>query len=87
MMKLYSKDSVLLLQLVDELDNFFITFDRSTTNMYVRILKDRIEEDIYFREKLAGTSPGFSYVYDIRSNRQIQSSSKLFNYLGYEPDE
>ena len=87
MLKLYTTDLDLLLRLVEELDNFFVAFDRSTTNMYVRILKDRIEEDIYFREKLAGTSPGFYYVFDIRKNCQIQSSTKLFSYLGYSPDE
>ena len=87
MMKLYTTDSELVLKLVDELDNFFIAFDRSTTNTYVSLLKGKIEEDIYFREKLADTSPGFSYVYDIRNNCQVQTSSKLFNYLGYGLDE
>ncbi len=87
MMKLYSTDSDLVLKLVDELDRFFIEFDRSNTNMYVSLLKNKIEEDIYFREKLAVTSPGFSYVYDIRNNYQVQSSHKLFSYLGYEPDD
>ena len=87
MMKSYTTEADLLLKLVDELDAFFISFDRSTTHSYVRLLKTRIEEDIYFREKLAGTSPGFSYIYDIRNNCQVQASAKLFSYLGYEPDE
>ena len=87
MAKLYTTDCDVLLQLVDELDRFFITFDRSTTNMYVSLLKNRMEEDIYFREKLTDTSPGFYYVYDMKNNCQVQPSSKLFNYLGYDPDE
>jgi len=87
MMKSYSTDCDVLLKLIGELDQFFIEFDRVNTNTYVRQLKNRIEEDIYFREKLADTSPGFSYVYDICNKYQVQSPYKLFNYLGYTPGE
>ena len=87
LLKFYTTDIDLLEQLHDELDRFFIAYDRSTTSIYVQFLKNRIAEDIYFREKLAGTSPGFNYIYDIGDKRQLQPYYKLFDYLGYSKSE
>jgi len=68
------------------MDSLFLAYDRSTTQIYVQLFKNRIAEDIYFKEKLAGTSPGFYYIYDITKD-QVQSSYKSFDYVGYAPAE
>ena len=84
MLPAYTNDISLMLSLIEELDQFFLTYDRGTSNTYVQLLRDRIKEDSYFKEKLTDTSPGFYYIYDIGNDRQVQASGKLFNYLGYE---
>ncbi|HMC99641.1 MAG TPA: PAS domain-containing protein [Ferruginibacter sp.] len=87
MIRYFTNEPGEILELVAELDRLFMFINRSTTNMYVQFLKSKIEEDIYFREKLSDTSPGFYYIYDLKHNRQVQQTSKLFTYLGYGTEE
>lgn len=47
--KTYTRDPDLLLEIIAELDRFFIAYDRSTTNMYIRLL---LEREHYVRKEL-----------------------------------
>ena len=87
MLPLYTADISLMLSLIEEVDAFFLTYDRGTSNTYVQLLRDRIKEDSYFKEKLTDTSPGFYYIYDIGNDRQVQASDKLFKFLGYDESD
>ena len=84
LLKLYTDDLDLALQVIADIDQFFLVKDMETSQIFTQLLKARIEEDSYFREKLTNTSPGFYYLFDIENDRQLQTSDKLFDYLGYD---
>ena len=84
LLQLYTNDVDTSFNIIGEIDRFFMVHDRETSQTYVQLLKARIEEDSYFKEKLTITSPGFYYLFDIENDCQLQSSDKLFEYLGYE---
>ena len=83
----YTDDCRLIVDVVNELDHFFVAFDLKTANTYVGLLKQRISEDSYFKEKITDISPGFYYIYDIQKRKQVEQVSKLFSYLGYCENE
>jgi PAS domain S-box-containing protein len=87
LLRSYTSDIDTIYKLVEEFDRFFLAYDRETTNTYIELLQNRLQENIYFKEKLSETSPGFYYIYDIKNDRQIQKTEKLFNYLGYSEND
>ncbi len=87
LLNLYTTEPDKIMAVIDELDTYFLAQERLSTNTYFQILKNRIEEESYFKEKLVVTSPGFYYLFDIENDRQLQTSEKLFEYLGYTREE
>ncbi|MEO6729871.1 MAG: PAS domain-containing protein [Ferruginibacter sp.] len=86
-LKNYSEDLHPVFEILDEIDLFFVAYDQSATNNYMQLFRNKIEEDRRFKEKLTVTSPGFYYIYDLVNDKQLESSDKLFEYLGYSKDE
>jgi PAS domain S-box-containing protein len=58
----------------------------TATNTYINILKDKINEETYFNNKLAGTSPGMIYVLDLAEQKVIYSNKKATEILGYSQE-
>ncbi|MES2891154.1 MAG: PAS domain-containing protein [Bacteroidota bacterium] len=87
LLRAYPVDAETRLKVIEDMDRYFLAQERLSTGTYFEILKSRIQEESYYKEKLVVTSPGFYYLFDMENDRQLQSSEKLFEYLGYAPGE
>src|SRR5687768_8330118 len=87
LLRQYPVDADTMFKVIEEMDRYFLAQERIATGTYFELLKSRIEEESYYKEKLAVTSPGFYYLFDIENDKQLQTSDKLFEYLGYAPEE
>ena len=83
----FTSDASTALKLVEELDTFNLGEITSATNTYINILKDKIDEEVYFNEKLASTSPGMIYVFDRVSTKLIYANKKVNDLLGFNSQE
>lgn len=79
----YTTDITVVYSIMEELDDFFYTFDQETTKTYIELIQEKLAENKYFRENLVETSPEFYYLFDAVHDKQIHTTDKLFRYLGY----
>lgn len=75
------------LSIVDELDTFFLESDSAGFETFIQIMDEKINEHVHFIEKIAETSPGIVYVYDLQLNKEIYSNKKTKDVLGYDHDD
>jgi PAS domain S-box-containing protein len=79
----YSNDLVESIALIKELDQYILKSDSSAYTTYLNIMDDKINEHIHFIEKIAETSPGVVYVYDLVEEKEIYSNGKTKEILGF----
>ena len=75
------------LALLKEIDLFLLESENSSAEIYIRLLKNKINEELYFKEKITNTTPGIVYVYDLLDQKSIFSNKKIGQYLGYSEPE
>jgi PAS domain S-box-containing protein len=83
----YCRDTEQIMELIKELDHYFLQAETAATKTYIRLLENRIDEHSHFIEKITNTSPGVIYVYDVLQNREVYSNKALTEALGYSPEE
>jgi PAS domain S-box-containing protein len=64
------------MQLAGEIDTFNLGEITSSTNAYINILKEKIQQEVYFNAKLVNTSPGMVYVFDLSEQKVIYANKK-----------
>ena len=84
----YTADVRQVIKLVEELDTFNLGEITTATSTYINILKDRINQEVYFNNKLANTTPGMIYVYDLAEHKTIYANKKANDLFGFsqQPD-
>ncbi|MFL5788486.1 MAG: PAS domain-containing protein, partial [Flavisolibacter sp.] len=83
----YCSNTEQILDLIKEIDLYCLESETRSTNTYIKLLKDRIEENIHFIEKINNTTPSAIYVFDIDKTKGIYSNNKLGEILGYSQNE
>ena len=83
----YTNDILESIELIKEIDKFMLAFEMASTNVYVRLLKEDIREQLYFNQKIADTSPGVIYVFDLVQRKEIYSNKKLEDLFGYTHED
>ncbi|WP_162944712.1 PAS domain-containing protein [Flavisolibacter nicotianae] len=76
-----------ILALVGEIDLFQNALLTSSTNTYIDLLKERIEEHMHLIQKVNETVPGALYVFDLREFKSIYSNNKISSIIGYGHEE
>jgi PAS domain S-box-containing protein len=82
----YTSNIHLAIKLNEEIDTFNLAENTSSSNTYINILKDKINREVNFNTKLANTSPGMVYVYDLHDQKFIYTNKKAAQVLGYGTD-
>lgn len=85
--RLYTQDSDEQFELVSEVDRLLLSVNNAAHQTYVSILRNKIDAELHFNEKVTNTSPGVIYVFDLHQQKQIYSNNKLSQLLGYTVDE
>ena len=76
-----------IINLVKELDQYYFAAETLSTDTFINILKEDLAVNLDFIEKIAFTSPGILYVYDLNEKKQIYNNKKMEAILGYTPEE
>jgi PAS domain S-box-containing protein len=79
----YTTDVTHILQVIQELDRYIVKSDSIAFETYMKLMDEKINEHLHFIEKIAETSPGIVYVYDLQENKEIYSNGKVKDVLGY----
>ena len=83
----YTENVGQALALDKEIDTLMLGSTTTAINIYVNILKDRIEEESHFSNKLIAASPAITFLFDIVHNKEIFVSGKVKEVMGYTPEE
>jgi PAS domain S-box-containing protein len=83
----YTKDPLEIIELIKEMDLFFVKSITTATKTYIGILQENLQENAYFIQKVAETIPGAVYVFDTISNKGIYSNKKLADIIGYSQSD
>jgi len=83
----YTTDLILYNHILDEIDRFVLTVEEQSYNTLFNIKQQKINEHLYFIEKVNNTLPGIIYVYDIINFKEIYTTSKREHILGYNHEE
>jgi PAS domain S-box-containing protein len=84
---LYTTNVQEALELSKEIDTLMLGATTTAIDIYVNILKDRIEEESLFSNKLIAASPAITFLFDIVHNKEIFVSGKVSEVMGYAPAE
>jgi PAS domain S-box-containing protein len=84
---LYVKDLPAALDLNAEIDTLILGANTTAIDIYVDILKDKIEDESLLSNKLIAASPAITFLFDIVHNKEIFVSGKVKEVMGYTPEE
>ena len=84
---LYTSDLTQALDLSSEIDALMLGNTTTATDLYVNILKSKIEEESNFSDKLIQASPAITFLFDLVRNKEIFVSGKIQQVLGYSHEE
>jgi PAS domain S-box-containing protein len=79
----YLDDLTQIIQLIQEVDQYILKSESIAFETYMNLVDEKINEQLHFIEKIAETSPGIVYVYDLLEGKQIYSNGKMKDLLGF----
>ncbi len=76
----YTSDVHEAIEIIKEIDAFTVEADTAATNVYIRLLKNRISEQAHFTETLSNTTPGLNYIYSLGDSgiKYVNRNAELF---------
>lgn len=80
----YTADIYYGLELIKEIDLFILESETISTNTYIQLLKNDVQEQLHLNEKIRNTSPGIIYVFDLIDFKQIYSNKKIEHLPGFD---
>ena len=83
----YTTDFKLYNDILNEIDLFVLTVEEKSYNTLFNIKQQKINEHLYFIEKVNNTLPGVVYVYDLLEQKEIYSTNKREELIGYSSEE
>jgi PAS domain S-box-containing protein len=83
----YCSGSEQMIEIIGEMDIFLLESETAQANTYIGLLKSSIDEHVHFIQKVADTSPGIIYVYDVKNRKHIYMNRSVTDYLGYTAEE
>ena len=83
----YTKDVQEALELSAEIDTLMLGTITTSIDIYVNILKDKIQAESLLSDKLIAASPAITFLFDIAQNREIFISGKVLEVMGYSRQE
>jgi PAS domain S-box-containing protein len=83
----YTTDVSEAVEIIKEIDFLTVEGDTAATNIYINLLKDRINEESFFSERLAHTTPGLNYVLDVNNNEVKYVNKNAEKFLNHSLKE
>lgn len=70
-----------------EIDELIHAYTTASTDAYIGLLKEKIEEEAHFSANIVTASPSITYIYEISSKKVLYVSQKVEGVLGYTAEE
>ncbi len=83
----YTNDFELYDHIVNEIDLFILAVEDRSYNTLFNLKQQKINEQLYFIDKVNNTLPGVIYIYDLTEKKEVYSNHKAQNMLGYNTEE
>lgn len=83
----YTQDVQQLMTLQDEIDRMLMGQNTTSFDSYIRILKNKIQEEYHFSQNLLNASPGITYIYDLQEGKEVYVSGRVKDIIGYTPED
>jgi PAS domain S-box-containing protein len=83
----YTLEVETVMELVEEMDRLLIGITTTSADIYLQMMKDKIEQESHFSRNIIQTSPGITFVYDALEHREIFITGKVQEVMGFTPDE
>lgn len=83
----YAKEIELIIKLYDEVDDLVLYYNTVSTNAYIKILKQNIEEGLHFSGNIINASPGITFIYDLVQKKEVYINGRVEEVTGFTPDE
>lgn len=83
----YTKDFKLYNDILEEIDQFILALEEQSYSTLFNIEQQKINENLYFTEKVNNTLPGVVYVYDLLEKKEVYSTNKREELIGYTREE
>lgn len=83
----YTTDLGLYNNILGELDQFILTVEERSYYTLFNIKQQKINEHLYFIEKVNNTLPGIIYVFDVIEQKEIYSTNKREELIGFTSEE
>lgn len=83
----YSKEIDIFLCISNEIDTILLGAITTATDIYIDILKNKINEQSNLAAKLIEASPAITFLFDIGDKKNIFISGNVKEVMGYTPDE
>ena len=82
----YTTDVQQALHITSEIDRFVLGSVTSSTDAYMDMLKQQIEEGTDLSSKIIEASPAITFIYDLTQQKEPFISNKVKEVMGYEPE-
>ncbi len=83
----YTNDLNEAIEIINEIDALSVHNDIAATNVYIKLLKDRISEQAFFTEILSNTTPGLNYIFDLGSRSIKYANKNAVTFFGNSVEE
>ena len=80
----YTSEVSKTINVIREIDLFLLESETKSVTGYIRLLKNRINDEVHFKERITNTTPGIVYVYDLLDQKTLYVNEKVGYYLGYD---
>jgi PAS domain S-box-containing protein len=83
----FTSDAGQIIKLYAEIDDLVLYYNTVSTNSYIRILKESIDEGIHFSSNIINSSPGITFIYDLEQGKEIYINGRVEELMGFTSEE
>lgn len=85
--RLFTGDPDKQFGLINEIDQLLLRLNMAFNQTFRKLLKEKVDRELYLNERITETFPGFIYVFDLDEYKVIYSNNKIADMLGFTPEE
>lgn len=75
------------IEIIKEIDTYTVEADTAATNIYIKLLKNHINEQAHFTDIISHTTPGLNYVFSLTNGQIKYANEKYQQFFGYDTRE
>lgn len=83
----YTADPMVVCHLHSEIDDLSFLYNTRSFTDYLKVLRERIEQEGQFSQRLIEASPGIVFVYDLVQQKEVYINGRVEEVTGYSPGE